>query len=156
MEFFFRNGLAGSTQKTYNSAKNRYTKFCMSNGFPLPTSESLITVPICSVPSQGERQAQHNKMLPLCNQTPAHCRGLWRPQDKCDGKAGTGVKRGKVRAGQGACQEDGAAANNTGASPQTAEGVAGGGANQRRNHAMSSSLTVLLRLPQVWGDNSAN
>ena len=43
MEFYFWNGLAGSTQKAYKSAKERYKKFCLSNSFnPLPTNENLL------------------------------------------------------------------------------------------------------------------
>ena len=40
MEFYFQNGLAASTRRSYSSAKNRYIKFCQSKGLtPLPASE---------------------------------------------------------------------------------------------------------------------
>lgn len=43
MDFYFEHGLAGSTQKLYNSAKRRYHKFCMANKFsPLPASELIL------------------------------------------------------------------------------------------------------------------
>lgn len=43
MDFYFRNGIAVSTQKAYNSAKKRYNTFCTENTFPpLPTSEHLL------------------------------------------------------------------------------------------------------------------
>ena len=43
VEFFFRNGLANSTQRTYNSAKKRYIMFCSSvNLPPLPVTEQLL------------------------------------------------------------------------------------------------------------------
>ncbi len=43
VDFYFRNGIAGSTQKSYNSAKRRYSRFCVENNFPpLPTSEHLL------------------------------------------------------------------------------------------------------------------
>ena len=41
MEFYFQNGIAGSTQRTYKSAKVRYTNFGALHGF-LPTSELLL------------------------------------------------------------------------------------------------------------------
>ena len=43
MEYYFLNGLAESTRKTYNSAKKRYIAFCAGRGeCPVPTSESLL------------------------------------------------------------------------------------------------------------------
>ena len=40
MEFYFQNSLAPSTQRTYTSAKNRYSQFCNQYNFPvLPVSE---------------------------------------------------------------------------------------------------------------------
>ena len=40
VEFFFRNGLAESTQRSYNSAKRRYIHFCKSHNMsPIPASE---------------------------------------------------------------------------------------------------------------------
>ena len=40
MEFFFRNGLAESTQRSYNSAKRQYIHFCKSHNMsPIPASE---------------------------------------------------------------------------------------------------------------------
>lgn len=40
MEFYFRNGLAESTQRAYNSAKRRYIHFCsIHNLSPIPSSE---------------------------------------------------------------------------------------------------------------------
>lgn len=43
MELYFRNGLAPSTHKTYNSAKKRYLQFCRDKHIlPLPASESQL------------------------------------------------------------------------------------------------------------------
>ncbi len=43
MEFYFLNGLAESTRKTYDSAKKRYREFCTSKQFCLlPASESQL------------------------------------------------------------------------------------------------------------------
>lgn len=43
VEFFFRNGLASSTQRAYNSAKKRYITFCLSVSIPpLPVTEQLL------------------------------------------------------------------------------------------------------------------
>lgn len=43
VEFYFRNGLANSTQRSYNSAKKRYACFCRSKNItPLPASEHLL------------------------------------------------------------------------------------------------------------------
>ena len=40
VEFYFRNGLATSTQKAYTSAKRRYLQFCQEKGLtPLPAAE---------------------------------------------------------------------------------------------------------------------
>ena len=40
MEYYFQNGLAASTQRSYNSGKRRYLKFCRIKGSaPVPTSE---------------------------------------------------------------------------------------------------------------------
>ena len=40
VEFYFQNGLATSTRRSYGSAKNRYIKFCQAKGLsPLPASE---------------------------------------------------------------------------------------------------------------------
>ena len=40
MEYYFQNGLAASTQRSYNSGKRRYLKFCQSKGSaPVPASE---------------------------------------------------------------------------------------------------------------------
>ena len=40
MEFYFCNGLTAATQRSYNSAKRRYTQFCQSQGLrPTPASE---------------------------------------------------------------------------------------------------------------------
>ncbi len=43
MEFYFLNGLAESTRKTYDSAKKCYREFCTSKQFCLlPASESQL------------------------------------------------------------------------------------------------------------------
>lgn len=43
MDFYFRNGIAGSTQKVYQSAKKRYRAFCaVTHLTPLPASEHLL------------------------------------------------------------------------------------------------------------------
>ncbi len=43
MEFFFRNGLAESTQRAYNSAKRRYIHFCHDHNLaPIPSSEQQL------------------------------------------------------------------------------------------------------------------
>lgn len=40
MEYYFQNGLAASTQRSYNSGKRRYLKFCQIKGSaPVPASE---------------------------------------------------------------------------------------------------------------------
>ena len=43
MEFYFRNGIAASTQRSYKSAKRRYQNFCGDRGLsPVPASESQL------------------------------------------------------------------------------------------------------------------
>lgn len=54
VEFYFQNGLAGSTRKTYSSAKHRYAKFCSEKGFsPLPTSENLLCRYVSSLANEN-------------------------------------------------------------------------------------------------------
>jgi len=44
VKFYFCNGLASTTQRSYNSAKKRYKAFCMQNSIsPLPASEQLLS-----------------------------------------------------------------------------------------------------------------
>ena len=48
VERYFRNGLAGSTRKAYDSAKRRYTEFAAKHGRqPLPASEHQLCQLVC-------------------------------------------------------------------------------------------------------------
>ena len=60
MEHYFRNGLAGSTQKVYKSGKNRYISFCSGKGLsPLPASEHQL----CQfVSSLANNKLSHSSM----------------------------------------------------------------------------------------------
>ena len=43
MEFYFLNGIAASTRKTYDAAKRRYKQFCARRGVPpLPVTETYL------------------------------------------------------------------------------------------------------------------
>ena len=54
MEHFFRNGLAPSTQKTYNSGKKRYLQFCKDKStLPLPASEEQLCQFVSSLAIQS-------------------------------------------------------------------------------------------------------
>ena len=54
MEHYFRNGLAASTQKTYNSAKKRYLNFCREKVLsPLPASENQLCQFVSSLAIQS-------------------------------------------------------------------------------------------------------
>jgi len=54
VDFYFRQGLAASTQRTYTSAKNRYLEFCRQAGLaPLPASEDQFCHFVSFVADQG-------------------------------------------------------------------------------------------------------
>lgn len=54
MEQYFRNGLAPSTQRAYNSAKKRYLQFCKDNSFsPLPAPEQQLCQFVSSLAIQS-------------------------------------------------------------------------------------------------------
>ena len=54
VDFYSRNGLAGSTQKAYYSAKKRYRIFCSDNSFsPLPISEHLLCRFVASLANES-------------------------------------------------------------------------------------------------------
>jgi len=54
VDFYFRQGLAASTQRTYTSAKNRYLEFCQRAGLaPLPASEDQFCRFVSFVADQG-------------------------------------------------------------------------------------------------------
>ena len=43
VRFYFKKGLAASTQRTYKSAQDRFLHFCVSTGFnPVPVTQSLL------------------------------------------------------------------------------------------------------------------
>ena len=43
VQYYFRKGLAASTQQTYKSAQDRFLQFCQAGGFSLiPVSQSLL------------------------------------------------------------------------------------------------------------------
>ena len=45
VRFYFKKGLAASTQRTYKSAQDRFLHFCASSGFnPVPVTQSLLCV----------------------------------------------------------------------------------------------------------------
>ena len=54
VDFYFRRGLANSTQRTYLSAKKRYVQFCTKHDFvPLPVSEQQLSQYIAWLANQG-------------------------------------------------------------------------------------------------------
>ena len=54
MEFYFRNGLAPSTHRSYDSAKHRFLSFCNQAHLKrLPVSESLVCRYVAHLAEQG-------------------------------------------------------------------------------------------------------
>ena len=70
VEFYFQNGLAASTQRSYGSAKNRYAKFCSSKHLsPLPAPEHQL----CQFVSHLANENFCHSMIKCCLSPSGFC-----------------------------------------------------------------------------------
>ena len=91
VERYFRCGLAASTQRSYDTGKRRFLKFCLKvSAKPLPVSEDLLRLQICRSTGRRRSRPHHDQALSVDREAFTCIHEAPRSQDWRHGPPGAG------------------------------------------------------------------